>query len=181
MLLETRITNASTGHSNRYALFAPVMQVVMQKIMIKLIKWIIGIVFVGLIGVWGFGVYLFDSQGTDVAFQSSDGNWADNEVLFKGRNFESMVFYFELYKIRCDIDNVSLQRLTKKPNIFTASRWFDDYGQKKWKVPLATHHPKLNGAHYYPKVTMDHCYNGGSTKEELALARKKASQHLSSL
>ncbi len=101
--------------------------------MIKILKSILVLAVIGIVGNWGLGIYLFDSKGTDVAFQSSDGNWADNEVLFKGRGFESMVFYFELYKIRCEVEDVSLQRVTDKPSIFKASRWFDDYSQKNGK------------------------------------------------
>lgn len=149
--------------------------------MIKILKWILVLAVIGIVGTWGLGIYLFDSKGTDVAFQSSDGNWADNEVLFKGRGFESMVFYFELYKIRCEVEDVSLQRVTDKPSIFKASRWFDDYSQKKWKVPLADHHPNLKGAFYYPNVSMEHCYNGGSTKDESDLAEKRANEYLSRL
>lgn len=45
--------------------------------MIKILKWILVLAVIGIVGTWGGGgIYLFDSKGTDVAFQSSDGNWA---------------------------------------------------------------------------------------------------------
>lgn len=149
--------------------------------MIKVVKWIVGIGFIGLLSFWGFGIYVFESKGTDVSFQSSDGNWADNEVLFKGRTFESIAALFELYKIRCNAPNASLQRVTGKPSIFTASRWFDNYEAKKWQVPLAPRHDSLNGASYYPKASMEHCYNTGATENELAIAIARANEYISSL
>lgn len=124
---------------------------------------------------------MFDTKGTEVSFQSSDGNWGDSEVLFKGRNFEMIVSLFELYKIRCKVTNATLQRVTDKPSIFTPSRWFDDYEQKKWQVPLAKRHSSLDNESNYPTASMEHCYNNGATKEELALATKRADEYISSL
>ncbi len=66
---------------------------------------------------------VFVSNGTDVAFQSSDGNWADREVLSKGRKFEQIVVLFELYKLKCNAPNAQLQRVTRKP----LSKWFNSY------------------------------------------------------
>ena len=153
----------------------------MRIIMIRALKWILGIVVVGALSFWGFGIYVFESNGTDVAFQSSDGNWADNEVLFKGREFESIATLFELYKIKCNAPTATLQRVTEKPNIFTISRWFDDYGAKKWRVPLSARNTSLNGASYYPNASMEHCYNTGSTKDEFELAKERANEYISTL
>ena len=54
------------------------------------------------------------AKGTNVAFQSSDGEWAGHEVLMKGLKFESIVVDFEAYKIKCNAQNAMLQRITNK-------------------------------------------------------------------
>ncbi len=39
---------------------------------------------------------------TNVAFQTSDGNWAEQEILFKGCDFKMIVCQYEAYKYRCN-------------------------------------------------------------------------------
>jgi hypothetical protein len=56
------------------------------------------------------------SKGTNVAFQSSDGKWASREVLMKGHQFDHIVVGFEAYKIECDAQNATLQRITPRPS-----------------------------------------------------------------
>ena len=147
----------------------------------QILKWILGVGFLGLLAVWGFGIYVFESQGTDVAYQTSDGSWADNEVLFKGRNFEGIVFSYELYKIACNVPDVELQRITKKPNFFTVSRWFDDFDAPKWKVPRAKHHPNLEGKYYFRSKEKDRCSNRPVSKERLAQAEEQATVYINGL
>ena len=48
------------------------------------LRWIVALVVLGFLIAQAIGVYLFDSKGTDVAYQTSDGDWADGGVLFKG-------------------------------------------------------------------------------------------------
>ena len=134
-----------------------------------------------MVSVWGFGIYVFESKGTDVAYQTSDGTWADNEVLFKGRNFEGIVFGYELYKIVCNAPDIELQRITKKPNFLTVSWWFDDFDSPKWKVPVADPHPNLDGKFYYRPKEKKHCSNQPVSKEHLAQARRKAIEYINEL
>tara|TARA_B100000768_G_C11211800_1_gene346360 strand:- start:668 stop:1126 length:459 start_codon:yes stop_codon:yes gene_type:complete len=149
--------------------------------MIRVLKWISGLVIFGLMSFWVLGVYVFDSQGTDVAYQTSDGFWADNEVLFKGRNFAGIVFGYELYKIVCETSDVELQRITDKPSIFKASWWFDDFNSPKWKVPLVERHPNLNGKNYYRPKDTQHCSNRAVSQAELDLARERAERYINAL
>ena len=147
----------------------------------RVMQWILGIIVLGLLAFWGFGIYVFESKGTDVAYQTSDGTWADNEVLFNGRNFEGIVFGYELYTIACKAPDVQLQRITEKPNFLTVSWWFDDFDAPKWKVPKADHHPNLAGKFYYRPKEKEHCSNQPVSKEHLAHARKKATEYINGL
>ena len=153
----------------------------MRKNMIKALKWLFALLLIGFIAVWAPNMYFIKSKGTNVAFQSSDGDWADSEVLIKGRVFESIVVLFELYKIRCQNPDVVLQRITNEPNILSISRWFDNFNDLKWKVPYAEHHPNLKGAYYFPPVSIEHCYNGSAKADEIKMAEEHANQYLSSL
>jgi hypothetical protein len=147
----------------------------------RILKWILGLVIFSLLTLWGLGIYVFESQGTDTAFQASDGNWADNEVLFKGRSFESIVFSYELYKIVCGIPEVQLQRITEKPSIFTTSWWFDDFDSPKWRVPIAKRHPNLEGESYYRPKDKEHCSNQPVSKEHLEQAEEQTIEYINEL
>ncbi len=147
----------------------------------RALKWILSLIVLGLLIFWGFTMYIFESQGTDVAYQTSDGKWADNEVLFKGRNFDGIVFSYELYKIVCDTPNVKLERITDKPNIFTVSWWFDDFDSPKWKVLKANRHPNLEGEYYFRPKEKAHCFNQAASKENMKKARKRASEYINGL
>ena len=85
---------------------------------------------------FGWFFYTMNLNGTDLAFQSSDGEWADSEIQFKGRNFKSITFFFHLYKEKCNKPDVVLQRLTPKPEWYEIEHWFNDYNEPKWKIPL---------------------------------------------
>lgn len=149
--------------------------------MTKLFRWVLVLIFLSLLALWGFGVFVFESKGTDVAYQTSDGAWADNEVLFKGRNFPGIVLGYEIYKIACNAPGVELQRITEKPNIFTVSWWFDDFSSPKWQVPLAEIHPNLVGKSYYRPKDKKHCANQSVSKEQIAQAKNRAKQYIRSL
>lgn len=113
-------------------------------------------------------------DGTNVAFQSSDGEWADSEILFKGRDFEGILFRFELYKAKCS-PYAKLQRTTQKPNWFEYDNLFNDYSSPKWNVPYAPALPNAkNGS--YPPVSVNSCANSGSTVEETKAASEHARQ-----
>jgi len=81
--------------------------------------------------------------GTDLAFQSSDNGWADSEVQFKGRDFDSILSLFAGYKSRCERPDAVLQRTTDRPGPTSFTWWFDDFSQPKWTVPLATPHSAI--------------------------------------
>lgn len=147
----------------------------------RILKWILGIMLLGCLFFWSLGVYVFESQGTDFAYQTSDGNWADNEVLFKGRNFEGIVFGYELYKIVCNAPEVKLERITEKPSLFTVSWWFDDFDSPKWKIPKAEPHLNLEGRFYYRSQDKEHCSNRPVSKEHLEQASKRAVEYISGL
>ncbi len=149
--------------------------------MLNVLKRIFSITAFWLFILWGSWIFFFASKGTNVAFQSSDGNWADNESLFKGRDFESIVYYFESYKIRCNVPDAILQRITDKPVIFSPQAWFDDYSDKKWKVPLVSLHQNLHGKYYYPDASAVHCYNKGAPLRDREFLEAKVADYLSSL
>ena len=102
---------------------------------------------------WMVGTF----KGTNVSFQSSDGEWADSEVLFKGREFQGIREGFETYRANCARD-ARLQRTTPKPKWNAFDHWFNDYSAPKWQVPYA---PALPNAvrGYYPPVDIKHCAN----------------------
>ena len=117
---------------------------------------------------WSFGLL----GPTSVSFQSSDGEWADGEVLMKGRDFEAVVVRFQLYRSKCNASAL-LQRTTRKPHWFTVEHWFNDYSEPKWLVPYADALPKATPG-YYPPVSATHCANQGATWEEFSQAEDRA-------
>lgn len=116
-----------------------------------------------------------------MAYQSSDGNWADNEIQLKGRNFHTMVFGFEAYKLACGAPDAKLQRTTRRPSFINPKYWFNDYSDPKWQVLLSDPHPNLEGKSYYPPVNMDHCANKGLKEEDFDLIQKRTEGYISSL
>jgi hypothetical protein len=132
----------------------------------------LAVVLIAVVASWAF----FNSKGTEVSFQSSDGEWADSEILFKGRTFNDLLVNFELYKLRC-APNVSLQRTTRQPEWYEPIWWFNDYTSPKWHVPFAEALPKTKSG-YYPPVTMKHCANRPSTFQEFNVAEERARQYL---
>ena len=92
------------------------------------------------------------------SFESSDGNWGDNEIPLKNRNLDSMVYFFELYKIKCNASGAILYRTTKAEylNIF---HWPSYLVEKKWSVPykVASSHIKEGS---FLAESKEHCFNG---------------------
>ena len=125
-------------------------------------------------------IFLFFTSETNVKFQSSDKEWADSEVIFKGRNFESILFYFHLYKLKCNKPNVQLQRLTDKPNWYQIEHWLNDYDDLKWQVPLGEGNANTNSG-YYPKVSENHCNNRGVKQEVWEQVDKQVQDYLDQL
>lgn len=73
------------------------------------LRWIVALVVLGFLIAQAIGVYVFNSKGTGVAYQTSDGDWADGDLLFKGRNFNGIVFGYDLCKITCYVSNIKMQ------------------------------------------------------------------------
>ncbi len=132
-------------------------------------RYLVGIIgLLVLVAAWMLGGF----SGTDVRFQSSDGEWADSEILFKGRSFEMVLVRFELYRARCAPTAV-LERATPEPSWWSFEHWFNNYGQPKWRVPYASPLPKT-GSGYFPPVSAKHCANTGASAEEERAARERA-------
>jgi hypothetical protein len=119
----------------------------------------------GVLLLCGMGLWSIGFLGpTWVKFQSSDGEWADSEILTKGRRFEDIATLFELYRSKCN-SAASLQRTTRRPSWFTFEHWFNDYSEPKWLVPYAEGLPKTASGHY-PEASANHCANRPAGWEE---------------
>lgn len=112
--------------------------------------------------------------GTDVEFQSSDGEWARPELRFKGEDFEYVVTNFEWYRSQCS-PTATLQRTTVSPNWRDWDYWFNDYSQPKWKVGYAV---KKHASSRYPPYGANHCANKPSQPEQMKAARQRAKSWL---
>ena len=99
---------------------------------------------------------IFSFSEPDVNFQSSDGKWADNEVNFKGRDFEAIQFYFQKYKSNCNVPEVYLQRTTKKPFAVKIIDSIRGVESEKWEVPYSEPNSNLEGKSY----AVPSCYGG---------------------
>jgi hypothetical protein len=69
------------------------------------------------------------------SFRSSDNQWADSEVVFKGRQFDNAIVpEFESYKLQCSAPKAKLIRTTKQQwvDIFA---WPSYFTNPKWRVP----------------------------------------------
>ena len=96
-------------------------------------------------------------RNPDANFRSADGNWADGEISFKGRDFESVVWYFEEYKANCLVPDAVLLRTTPR-NWLNVYAWPSYLTEKKWRVPYGEALQSIGG--YYPPANDGtHCYN----------------------
>ena len=120
------------------------------------------------------------SKGTNVAYQSSDGKWANREVLMKGHKFEQIVFLFEVYKIECDAQNAALQRITPRPPWYSPRHYYNNYREPKWLVPYAAadKHAKIGTQ---PPASPDRCANKEYSNEIWNEAKKRATAYISNL
>ena len=79
---------------------------------------------------------LFKVAGrADVSFESSTGDWADSEVLFKGRDFTLIERQFQSFQATCSKPSAALVRTTAFPwyNVFA---WPSYFTEPKWQVPF---------------------------------------------
>lgn len=112
--------------------------------------------------------------GTDVAFQSSDGEWARPELRFKGDDFESVAVEFELYRTRCS-PSATLQRTTPQPTWRQWDYWFNDYSQPKWRMEYVGAKQTENR---YPPQNVKHCANEFSPADQIQAARHRVKRWL---
>src|SRR5262245_38485879 len=101
-----------------------------------------------------------------VGFESSDGKWGDHESPFKGRYFDEIVYYFEKYRLRCNVPEVTLVRTTPK-NPFNIFAWPSYLFNPKWK--LEYREPTDFPGGYYAKIR--DCYNKPTLMEEWKLSQ----------
>ena len=113
------------------------------------------------------------------SFKSSDGNWGDRELQLKNRDFDSMSFFFELYKIKCNAKEASLYRTTQTQywNIFY---WPSYLLEKKWLVPYKEASPHIKGG-IYPDATKEHCFNGPESDATVKEAVRRSKDYIKSL
>lgn len=122
---------------------------------------------------------LFYSQGTDVAYISSDGKWADHEMLFKGRDFNQIVYFFEEYKIKCNAPDVRLERLRSKSEWYSFSSLFDKETDKKWQVPLSSHFLFVSSGFSLPPIEPSACDKYDLTDEQKSQLKLAAEKYFS--
>jgi hypothetical protein len=124
----------------------------------------------------GFGYWWHHEP--DAFFQSSDANWADSELLWKGRDFRTVVIRFELYRIQCDAPDASLIR-TSIRNPVNVFAWYNYLTDSKWLVPYGQRDDSIET--YYPAVHSEHCANKAVSEEDYIAARERASNYVSAL
>jgi len=118
--------------------------------------------------------FSYENNGTDLTFSSSDGGWHGEEDMLNGKNFDSLLVSFELYRLHCNKDAVSLLRTKDKKNFWKWAWWFDNYSSVKWKVPY------IPADSIIQKDTIS-CPDGDYTTDEKILARKRARLFLEAL
>jgi len=106
-----------------------------------------GVLEYGFIAAIALGIGYLCRNNPSVAFRSSDGKWADNEVVFKGRTFQDVIVpEFEMYKLQCSAPHATLLRTD-------AIAWYDVFAwpscltNPKWRVPYADPNPALDDYH----------------------------------
>lgn len=137
----------------------------------KSVKFILMIAALYAVGCWLFW--------PSASFESSDAGWGDHEIPLKNRDFESMVLFFELYKLKCNARNTVLYRTTDMQywNVFS---WPSYLMEKKWLVPYKDASFKILGG-IYPDATIEHCYNGPETESTLGEALRRSEEYIKNL
>jgi hypothetical protein len=125
-------------------------------------------------------VWLFYSTGTDVKYQSSNMQWADSEMSWKGRDLDVVLFNFYLYKLNCSQPNLELQRITPKPNWYNFEHWFNDYSEPKWQIPIGTANDNTKAGHYL-SITEVKCNGKGVSPAVLGNIEKQRKLYIDRL
>ena len=113
-----------------------------------------------------------------VQFRSSDSNWADSEILMKGRDFTGIVYFFETYKLKCNAPSATLIRTTQV-NWYNVFAWLSYFTDKKWKVPYGPPDPQIGV--YFPDTFQKHCYNESLSPSELEVIKSNSSRFMDNL
>lgn len=121
-----------------------------------------------------------DSRATRLSFQSSEGDWSDTAYPAVGRDFQSVVLSFELYKIQCETSDARLERITRKPRWYAPESWFNDYSAPQWQVPYAEPSPYAATGNF-PPAQIEHCANTLVRAEDFERARQAARRYVRSL
>jgi len=82
-------------------------------------------------------VVVTGARAKDVFFESSDGVWSDFTNDLKGRDFYAVLWTFEHYKMKQNMSDVTLVRITPEPK--NDRKWSkEDREDPKWKVVIGT-------------------------------------------
>ncbi len=147
----------------------------------KYFKVIVGVLIFFMMGFIVLINCLFYTHGTDLAYISSDGKWADHEILFKGRDFNGIVYFFEEYKIKCNMPNVTLERLRSKSEWYSFSSLFDKDTDIKWKVPLSSNSLFVTSGFLLPPIESEACDKYVLTEEQKTQTELAARKYIESL
>ena len=109
----------------------------------------------------------------DVSFESSDRKFGDSEVLFKGRTFEKVLFFFEEYRLKSGNTDVVLYRTTKTPILY-------NHDDLKWKVPYRAPSPHIAGR-YYLAPEFKGIADIGATEEERRIIKARVKKYIKRL
>jgi len=75
----------------------------------------------------------------DADFESSDAVWADGTVKIQGRDFRSILWHFEAYRLGQKKEDVTLVRITRdSPWMFLWSQ--EERSDPMWKMPVGPSH-----------------------------------------
>jgi hypothetical protein len=78
----------------------------------------------------------------NVSYESTRGDWADREVLDKGRNLKLITILFEHYKRACSAHDAALVRTTPE-NFYNPFLWYSYATDPKWDIPYRQ--PRVQG------------------------------------
>ena len=118
--------------------------------------------------------FSYEHNGTDLTFASSDGGWRGEENMLSGREFSTVLFEFELYRIRSRQPALRLLRTKPWKKPWQWAWLFDRSRSPKWKVPYTPLEALPVPIH--PALPLDHV-----TSVERTEAQRKADAYLATL
>ncbi|MEW6237474.1 MAG: hypothetical protein AB1656_18990 [Candidatus Omnitrophota bacterium] len=111
----------------------------------KIIRILLGIIiFIIVFSLW----FIVSSMRISVYhYESSDRGMEEIEVPGKGRSLEMVEAYFEEYKKWKGDPTITLCR-TSKRIWYAPAFWWDNFTNKRWKLPYIEPSPKPNTGYY---------------------------------